>query len=207
MAITNTNHALVNRSNTYIPIYNKLVQSQAHTGNVTAGGDLIGRVYPNEFYVVLKNSSSNVTSFKILFRDGDGKQMAGYIETSPGVTMDDYAWVKYQEPYHYYNSNGSALVSAAKETIDGKSYRVFTVVGSSRNCKDRDGNNVYMLPEGTRLATSASTTGQSHMSYMIFYKKILPTQASWNDLIPGEGYGFVDLGISIGTMPDSRPIR
>ena len=210
--LTNERHAIVNRSNTNIPVYEKTVSSQIHTGGITAGGNKIGAIYPNEFYALIPNpenppySYNNMTCYEIIFRDGNGAVKHGYIETSPGVTLGAYDWAKYQEPYHYYNSNGSTLVSAAKETIDGKSYYIFTVSGSGRTYRNPNGTSQGTLPVGTKIATLSSTTGQTYGGYMIFYKKKL-TGGSWQNLISGGTYGFVDLGLSVGSMPSDRPVR
>lgn len=125
--------ALVNRSGTQIPVYEKTVRSGAHTGSLTAGGAQIGVIYPNEFYTIIPDESPYITCYRIIFQNPNGTQAEGYIETSPGYTLPDYAWAQYQEPYHYYNSNGSTLVSAAREMIGGTSYYIFTVYGSARN--------------------------------------------------------------------------
>lgn len=211
MALSNTRCAWVNRSSTTFPVYDDLVHSSIHTGGVTAGGNIIGHIYPNEFYTLIPNDSFYITSFEIIFRNGNGQQVRGYIETSPGYTLDDYGWVAYQEPYHYYNSNGSTLVTSATENIGGTVYRIFTVNKSARTYRSSDGKNQGTLPIGTKLATLSSTTGQSYGGYMIFYKKKL-SGGSWQNLVSadkdtnGKTYGFVDLGLPVGTMPNSRPI-
>ena len=205
MSISNSNAAYVNRSGTSIPVYSKLVSSQIHVGGHTAGGTQIGTIYPNEFYTVVPNSSSYITHFKIYFRNSSGVQTTGYIETSKGTTLGDYAWSAYQEPYHYYNSNGSTLVSASTETIGGKRYYVFTV-NKAVAYKDKDGNNKGTLSAGTKLATDCSTTGETYGGYMLFKKKKLSGSSSWSDLIQST-YGFVNLGLSIGSMPSDRAIR
>ena len=206
MSISNSRAAFVNRSSSQIPIYSSLVSSSIHTGGITVGGSQIGRIYPNEFYTVIPNSSSYITSYEIVFRNSNGAEQHGYIETSPGSTLDDYTWAKSQEAYHYTNSNGSSLVSATRLTIDGKSYYVFTVSGSARNYRKKNGSLVGALLSGTLLATDQSTTGQTYPGYMIFKKKKLPNGA-WTNLISGEDYGFVDLGLSVGSSPSNRPIR
>ena len=71
---------------------------------------------------------------------------------------------------------------------------------------DPDGKSKGTLPVGTQLAALSSTTGQTHGGYVAFYKKKLPG-GSWQNLISGGTYGFVDLGLSVGSTPSKRPIR
>lgn len=204
MSIENVRYAVVNRSSYYIPVYSSLVESQIHTGGKTAGGTRIGRIYPKEFYTIIPNASYYVTSFKIWFRDGDGVVRYGYIETSEGDTLDDYPWLSAQEPFHYYNSNGSNLVAAETATISGNTYRVFTVKNHPAKTKKSNGEDGPILPVGTKIATNCSTTGSSYHGHMLFRK--MKSGSSWVN-IGSESYVFVDLGMSYGTMPDSRNIR
>lgn len=197
---------LVNRSGTKIPVYEKTVHSGFHTGGLTAGGEQIGTIYPNEFYVIIPPDSPYITCYRIIFRNSKGVQAEGYIETSPGYSLDDYAWAQYQESYHYYNSNGTTLVNAARETIDGTNYYIFTVYGTARNYLNPAGKSQGTLPVGTKLATTSSTAGQTYGGYMVFYKKKLPG-GSWQNLISGGTYGFVHLGLDSGSSPSNRPIR
>lgn len=83
--------ALVNRSSTKIPVYAKTVRSEVHTGALTAGGEQIGTIYPNEFYTIIPQDSPYITCYRIVFRTPGGVQAEGYIETSPGLTLGDYA--------------------------------------------------------------------------------------------------------------------
>lgn len=149
MSIPNTRVAYVNRSRSQIPVYSSLVHSSVHTGSVTAGGSQIGRIYHNEFYTVIPNSSAYIASYEIVFRNSKGSEQHGYIETSLGYTLDDYSWVKSQEVYHYTNSNGSSLVSAARQTIGGKNYYIFTASGSIKNYRKKNGGLVGALLSGT----------------------------------------------------------
>lgn len=209
MYIDNTRHAIVNRSNTKIPVYEKTVSSPAHAGGITAGGAQIGVIFPNEFYTLIPNPDNPpitinyITCYQIIFRDGNGVEKRGYIETSPGYTLGAYAWAQYQEPFHYYNSNGSSLVASAQETIGGTSYRIFTVK-KSVTYRNASGVSQGTLAVGTKIATTQSTTGQSYGGHMLFSKKKIGS-GSWQDLVSG-GYGFVDLGLSKGAMPSDRAI-
>ncbi|GHU37880.1 hypothetical protein FACS1894105_10780 [Clostridia bacterium] len=204
MALENQRVAWVNRSSTNIPVYSTLVSSPAHTGGHTVGGTQVGTIYPNEFYTLVPNDSFYITSFLIIFRNGSGSQTTGYIETSPGYTLDNYGWVAYQEPYHYYNSNGSSLIASTSETIGGTSYRTFTV-NKAVTYRNPSGVSQGTLAVGTKLATIASTAGQTYGGYMVFYKK-KASGGSWQDLV-SDGYGFVDLGLSQGSVPSDRAIR
>lgn len=210
MAFSNSRVAWINRSSSKIPVYEKTVSSQAHTGGVTAGGTQIGTIYQNEFYTLVPNPENPpftvnyITSYQIIFRDGNGAQKTGYIETQPnGVSNPMAPWYNSQEPYHYFNSDGSSLVSSATETIGGTSYRIFTVK-KAVTYRNSAGTSQGTLAVGTKLATTQSTTGQTYGGYMLFSKKKVGSGA-WQDLASG-GYGFVDLGLSQGSMPNTRAI-
>lgn len=208
MAYFGSRCALVNRSGTSFPVYEKLVQSGAFTGGTTAGGKQIGTIYPNEFYTLIPNDSPNITSYRIYFNDPNGNRSVGYIETTSGYSagvVTSFAWTNYQEPYHYYNSNGSSLANAPTINFGGTTHYVFTVHGSPRPYKNPAGTTLGSLPVGTKLATTCSTIGQSYPWYMLFNKKMLPN-GSWQDLT-SSGYGFVDLGLDVGSFPSNRPIR
>lgn len=124
--------ALVNRSSTKIPVYEKIVRNGCFTGGITAGGAQIGIIYPNEFYTIIPDPDSMyITSYEIIFSNPQGKETHGYIETTEGYSAGvdtDFGWAQYQEPYHYYNSNGSTLVKAARETIGSTYYYIFVSV-------------------------------------------------------------------------------
>lgn len=203
MALSNSRVAWVNRASQSIPVYEKLISSQVHTGSITVGGAKIGAIYTDEFYTLVPNSSFYITSYKIYFRNSSGAQVTGYIESSPGYTLGDYAWVQYQEPYHYYNSSGSALGISATESIGGVTYRIFTVK-KAVTYRNSGGTSQGTLAVGTKLATTQSTTGQTYGGYMLFSKKKVGSGA-WQDLVSG-GYGFVDLGLSKGSSPNNRAI-
>lgn len=201
MALEDTRTAFVNRSSTSIPVYSTLVHSSYHTGGVTPGGTELGKIYPDECYTVVPHGT-NCTYHEIIFRDKAGDEATGYIETSSGYTMGQYDWVEYQEPYHYYNSNGSTLVNAKTATINGKKQYVFTVK-KSVSYRNPQGVSQGKLSVGTQLATNSSTTGERYGSHMVFnYKN---TGSGWRDLCSG-GYGFVDLGFDLGSKANNRAI-
>lgn len=204
MAYFQFRQALVNRAGQSIPVYGKRVHQDGFFGSLTVGGSKIGEIYPNEFFTIVPDESPNVTSYLIYFQNPSGKQATGYIETSRGMTLPDYEWAAYQEPYQYYNSNGTTLVKAEREVIGGTNYYIFTV-HSPRPYVTPSGVMQNGLPVGTKLATTSSTTGQTLGGYMLFNKKKLPN-GSWQDLVPS-GYGFVDLGLNVGSFPSNRPIR
>lgn len=206
LAYFSSRQALVNRSSTTFPVYEKTVHSDGHTGGLTAGGAQIGVIYPNEFYTIIPQDSPYITCYRIIFQNPNGLQAEGYIETSPGLTLGDYAWAQYQEPYHYYNSDGSALVKAARESIGGTSYYIFTVYGSPRNYLNPAGKDLGVLSIGTKLATTCSTTGKTFGGYMLFAKK-KPPGGSWQNLVAGGTHGFVNLGLASGSFPSNRHIR
>jgi hypothetical protein len=102
-----------------------------------------------------------------------------------------------------HNSNGSSLSASATESIGGTTYRIFTVK-KAVTYRNSAGTSQGTLAVGTKLATTQSTTGQTYGGYMLFAKKKVGSGA-WQDLVSG-GYGFVDLGLSKGSMPDNRAI-
>jgi hypothetical protein len=204
MALSNNRAAWVNRSSSNIPVYEKTVSSSIHTGGLTVGGTQIGTIFPNEFYTLVPNSSFYITNYQIIFRDGNGVQKTGYIETSPGYTLGDYAWVQYQEPFHFYNSNGSSLVASASENIGGTTMRVFTVK-KAVIFRNSAGTSQGTLAVDTKIATDQSTAGQTYGGFMLFKKRKVGTGA-WQDLVSGATHGFVDLGLSQGSMPNNRAI-
>ena len=206
MGIQNKRYAVVNLSSIAFNVYAKRVFSQIHAGGTTAGGEVIGKIYPNEFYIVIPNESPYITSFRIYFRDKNFQGRYGYIETSKGTTLDDYAWNAHQHPYHYYNSSGDALVESKKSaSINGTIYRVFKTA-CNVSCFSPDKTKHITIPAGMELACSSSTTGQTKIDYMVFYYKKWPSGA-WVKLIENVDYAFVDLDIENGSMPGNRAIR
>ena len=204
MALENGRYAVVNLSSTKIPVYEKLVHGEIHTGGVTAGGKVIGHIHPNELYAIIPNDSYYITSFKICFLDGNNKTRYGYIESSLGITLGDYAWKAKQEPYHFYNSNGSKLVSSTKTTIAGNTYRVFTVKKTAK-CVDPNGDGLPNISPGTQLACKSSTTGKTYPGYMVFYYKRSSKNSPWVK-IGSNDYAFVNLFSAFTTMPNNRAI-
>lgn len=202
--IENYRAAYVNRSSTSIPVYEKFVANPLYTGNTSAGGSQIGTIDPGEFYTLIPNSSFYQTSWKIVFRQA-GVKLTGVIESSKGYTLGNHPWAATQEAYHYYNSNGSSLVSSATETINGTSYRIFTV-NKAVTYRNPSGTSLGTLAVGTKLATNESTTGQTYSDYMLFRMK-KPSGGSWANLVSGGTYGFVDLGFLLGSTPSARAIR
>ncbi len=206
MGLTNTRYAVVNRSNETIPVYEKLVSSEGHVSSKTVGGEQIGEIAPDDFYTVTPNDSPYITYFKVRFLDYDGNVSQGYIETSRATTYPDYEWKASQEPYHYYNSDGSGLVEAKTETIGGKKYRIFTVCNKALVYRNSAGTRQGTLEVGTKLAALDSTTGETYGGYMAFYRKKVKG-GSWEQLVAGANYGFVDLGMAEGVSPSNRCIQ
>lgn len=206
MALTDSQGAWVNRSSTIIPVYEGIGNFGA--GHTTAGGTQIGSIYPGEFYTT-RLRGNYLTYHEIRFRNSNGTQATGFIETLPqGHTYPEAAWVATQEPYHYYNSNGSSLVVAPTMSIGNVTYRIFTVK-KPVVYRDPNGNNLGTLEVGTRLLTDQSTTGSTYAGYMLFKKAKSSaggsSAGSWFDL-SSAGYAFVDLGLSKGSEPASRAI-
>lgn len=204
----NVRAAWVNKSNYQIPVYDSLITRPG--GSLGAGGNKIGTIYPNEFYVtaIRDEDSKNVTYAKIYFRNSKGLQTLGYIDPEPGGISIGYEdWYEDQSHYINYNSNGYSLVSSKEEEIDGRSYRVFTVKKDVQ-CVNRDGGKVLSLSDGDLIATDESTTGATKVGYMVFEKVKRAGASTWHNFTSDTygGYAFVELGLTIGTEPNNRPI-
>lgn len=197
--------AWVNRSNINIPVYSSLVPSGAHAGGQTAGGTKIGEIYSDEFFTSVP-IGKYITTVKIFFRGPNRTKMTGYIESSSGYAMPDYPWVDSQKPYHYYNSNGSTLVSSPDIYINGSYYKVFTVKRPV-SCRDKSNLLLDWLPVGTQIATNQSTTGESFGDYMLFLYKRSSASDPWVQFFSNNAYAFVDLDLSNGSVPSDRSIR
>lgn len=197
--------AWVNTSGYTIPVYSRCDVVRPG-GTYGAGGTQIGTLYPNEFYCTAPRDTSalNVDYAKIYFRNKYGNMQLGYIEPQPnGIATGYEPWYSGQSHYVNYNSNGSGLVPSFSDNLNGTDYRIFTV---KKKVEVRyPGGSLYgYLDAGTKLATTESTAGQAYHGHMLFYKYKTPNSDTWNFLC-GD-YGFVDLGLSIGSEPSSRPI-
>lgn len=206
MGVQNMRYAAVNLSSTTFNVYKDRVPGSIYTGGVTAGGEIIGKIYPYEFYIVLPNDSPYLTSFKIYFRNVQGVGEYGYIETSKGTTFGDYEWNAHQHPYHYYNASGNVLVESVKTVpINNYVHRVFTV-SQPVSYRAPNGTILGVLAAGTEIACRSSTTGQTYVDNMIFYYKRTPP-GSWTKMNATVDYAFVDLNITSGNMPYNRAIK
>lgn len=203
--LMNIRCAWVNKSSYQIPVYNSCTYTKPGGGH-TAGGTQIGTLYPNEFYTTVpRDNDNNATYYKIYFRNKNGVKTLGYIETEPGGWSTGYEpWAQYQYEYAYYNSNGSSLVTSATTTINNVTYRVFTVK-KAVTARYPNGNEFGTLAAGTKLATYSSTVGQTYNGYMVFHKYKPVGASNWLSLT-SSGYGFVNLGLEIGSSPAGRAI-
>ena len=205
MALTDSRLAWVNGSNITIPVYGGLTSSSVHIGGTTVNTNQTGSIAPNSFYTVVPHGT-NCTYREIRFRNSSGNLATGFIETSPGMTLGDYAWVQYQSHYHIYNSNGTGLVPSATEVINGTTYRIFTISGSTLQFLNSAGAIMGTLPIGAKLATTSSTVGVSNPHYMYFRYRTL--NGAWVDMVSnGDPWGFVDMRIGDGVTPSARRIR
>ncbi len=206
MGIDNRKYAVVNKSSEYINVYSKLVPSDIHVGGQTVGGSVLGRIHPNEFYIVFPNEYYTITHFKILFLDGSGNEVIGYIERSMGYTLDDYSWHEYQYDYHLYNSNGSSLVtSASTGLINNESYRIFTVKRAVI-FRAPNGTQLGQLTAGMQVACKSSTTGGTYHDFMVCYWKRSGNGSTWTRMYAGYDYVFVDLDLKNGAIPNNRAL-
>lgn len=204
----------VNRSNTRIPVYADLVPSQIHTGGNTAGGEIVGYIEPGDFYTRWSSlPGSYVTSLVVTIADAQKGIINGYIDPSRGVTLDDYEWEQYQEPFHLYNADGTSLVSPAEtEMINGKKHYIFEL---TKFLDYVNSQNVYQgkLAPGTKIALDSCTAGATNPNYICFaYYKIRDIWEPAYDYIDINGNtveqdGFIDLGFQYGADPAHRAIK
>ena len=203
-----TRAAWVNRSNYTIDVYGAHNETKYGGGGNTVSGDVIGRIYPNEFFVTmpLVPDYPNDSYTKIGFRNRNGLLATGFIEPRPlGPFRELAPWHSGVRYYCDFNSNGYSLVNAAIENISGSNYAVFTVK-KQVDYIDRDTGRIlgYLKP-GDKIATNQSTTGEQHWNYMLFNKKKLVGDSSWTDMDWGT-YAFVNLGFHLGSEPATRAI-
>lgn len=197
--------AWVNASDSNIPVYDRCDITRPGGSN-GAGGTQIGTIFPNEFYCTAPRDSTaqNVDYVKIYFRSRSGSMTLGYIEPQPdGIATGYESWYDSQSHYVNYNSNGYNLVYSASEVINGVSYRIFTVK-KKVEFRYPNGSLCGYLNAGTKLATYESTAGVNYHGHMVFHKYKSPDSTAWLSLCGN--YGFVDLGLSLGSEPDTRAI-
>lgn len=197
--------AWVNVSGYTIPVYSRC-DIVRPGGSYGAGGEQIGTLYPSEFYCTAPRDTSaqNVDYAKIYFRNRYGNMQLGYIEPQPnGIATGYEPWYSGQSHYVNKNSNGSSLVDSVGKEIDGINYRIFTVK-KKVEVRYPSGTLYGYLDVGTQLATYESTAGVNYHGHMVFHKYKSPNSNTWYSLCGN--YGFVDLGLSIGSEPSSRPI-
>lgn len=196
-----TNNAWVNLSGTLIPVYSSIVPSDGHVGTVTAGGSQIGTIYVNEYYTLI-GEQNNVTSRKINFRNSAGQWTYGYIETSPGYTFGDYAWVKYQQGFADFcvSADGSSLAPAG--SING-----YYAHGLRRSVTvlHPNGNYSSTLWPGLIIGAVDSHCGDIYSTFMKFEKVSYDGAVTWQDLT-SDGSGYVDLQLASGSMPSNRSV-
>lgn len=198
----------VNRSNYTINIYGEHNVTMPGGGGNTVSDPVIGRIYPNEFFVTfpLIHNTSSESYIKVGFRNSNGVAAVGYIEPRPGGYMTDLEpWKTKLMHYCDYNSNGYSLVNAKIETIDGSNYAVFTVKKQVDYIDRYTGRILGYLKPGDKIATNQSTPGEQHWDYMLFNKKKLSGESEWSNMGWGT-HAFVNLGFHLGTEPATRAI-
>jgi hypothetical protein len=199
-----SNNAWINRSDTLITVYDSLYADEG--GMHHAGGNIIGHIYVNEFFTAIGDTTyeNGNCVVNIYFRTAAGNMASGWINIADFPEYPWYDWVNYQEPYHYYNSNGSTLIDSTVITISGTGYRQFSL---SRAVTVRAiSGSVYttLNPDNTLIATNTSHTGQNYPGYMEF-QKVKIGQGGWANLC-GTTYGYVDLDLAHGSMPNNRSV-
>ena len=204
--------AWVNMSGTNIPVWGTLGDDY---GFVMGEGTQIGSIYPNEFYVTVipadyANANPNQAIYspykEIRFRNSSGAMATGYINVYPqGATYPEATWLQYQEPYHYYNSNGSTLVKNTATSINGKTCYVFSIAKAVTYLDPSGSTLGTFQAAGAKLATTSSTTGSTNKGYMFFDFYQPGGTGTWQT---NNSKGiFVDLGLNLGSEPANRAIR
>lgn len=203
----------VNKYSESIPVYAELVPSGIHSGGTTAGGDIIGYIKPNDFYTCwIALPDTHVYCYSVLIAHEQKGVIRGYIDPSCGVDFDDQPWAVQQGLFANYNSNGTGLVGdVPTETIDGKTYKIFTV---KRQLDYLSDEGVYQgtIGPNTKIAVLDGDPGSSNPNYICFhYYDLNGTWESaydyWdvNDNLI-KTYGFIDLGYQYGAEPANRAI-
>lgn len=194
--------AWVNKSSVQIPVYSGLKSSSIHTGGQTVNGTQIGKIWPNEFFCSIGHDDY-ITWTKIKFRNSAGQIATGYIEEYPnGTTYSEATWVDKQKSYH-----NCSLTNSSPTTIGNNSCYIFKIK-QQVNAINHDSTKTLVLPAGYQVATNQSTIGVSNPHRMLFKYYRTSSSGSWKEFFPNDTktYGFVDLGLSIGSMPSTRPV-
>lgn len=210
----NYNVTYVNTSRENIKVYKSLVPYHEKDLNPTAGGKRIGTIYPGEYYVYIgkltkeeteKKRNGYATWVKIAFNDGNGRVKRGYIETYDSIPFGEgygeSSWVRKQEPYHYFRTDGKNLIRNRPKECDGKDLYVFELSYNS-SYRDKDGKHCGKLKAGTLVGLKNSNMGEKYQDYILVYR-IKPRGEGWKK-IEERSYGWVQMQLDEGSQPSDR---
>lgn len=151
---------------------------------VVGGPDLYGQYfafnYGSKTYDVWGNVNDLDMFVTILFRDGSGVYREGFL------SYDDF------EIGDISHLSRDSNLGARWDEVYG--YQDIYELKSSAQVKDRYGNNVSILPSGTRIASSSIHNGQTYTDYMYFERWYDSVNKVWQ-YATGTAYGFIDTGI------------
>lgn len=212
----------INRSNMNIPVYSKKDGKRNEVD-----GDIIGYIKPNQFYTRYhtgtlyydpnydKNDGyrwilNGDYVHAVIFTNDAGKQAWGYIKEND-LDPDDYNFIDsslpYQEPFHYYNFDGTQLVPAHQVVGSNPPSYIFTVKRPVRYFRSPDGTYLGTLPAGTKLLASGSGGGLSRGWCMYFDEMQKEGEFAYEDLDSEKKQGaFVELGYDGGSFGNARAI-
>ncbi|MCY9746598.1 glycoside hydrolase domain-containing protein, partial [Paenibacillus larvae] len=153
----------------------------------------------------------------VYFRDVGGRLNAGYIDESSLINYPNEGTGKFV--YHYFggtevwrDSDGKNAFINAKDLFlsdedTPETIKVHFLITSTLKCYNQDSDYYSDLLPGTKIEILASSsTGESYPHWIQCTAKMIPGSNTWESLIPGEPYGFVNLGFEMGVMPHNRSL-
>jgi len=147
----------------------------------------------------------------VYFRDVGGRLNAGYIDESSLIIYPHEENGRFR--YYFFggtevwrDENGKDAFLNPLNSVDAD-MKFHFLVTSTLKCYTKNSIRADDLLPGTKIEIFASTsTGKNYPHWIQSTAKMLPGSNTWENLIPGEPYGFVDLGFEMGVMPHNRSL-